>query len=139
VSHRNEFARVAVLNGIACLLLSSPSVPQELTPQNADVTSGQQVFNNVCRMCHSTKAGDNRLGPHMHGIIGRKAGSLPDYAYSSAMKGANFVWDEATLERFIANPDETVPGNNMKPYNGLASADSRLKLIAFFKSLASDQ
>jgi cytochrome c len=142
VSDRNGFGRVAVLNGIAYLLLSTssvPSLPQELTSQNADVTSGQQLFNNICRMCHSTKEGDNRLGPHMRGIIGRKAGSLPDYAYSSAMKGANFVWDEETLERFIANPDETVPGNSMKPYNGLASADSRLKLIAFFKSLASDQ
>jgi len=139
VSDRNAFAPIAVLNGIACLLLATSSVPQELTSQNTDVTSGQQVFNNICRMCHSTKESDNRLGPHLRGIIGRKAGSLPDYAYSSALKSANFVWDEETLERFIANPDETVPGNNMKPYNGLASADSRLKLIAFFKSLTSDR
>jgi cytochrome c len=55
------------------------------------------------------------------------------------MKGANFVWDEEILERFIANPDETVPGNNMKPYGGLASADSRVKLIAFLKTLTAEQ
>ena len=71
--------------------------------------------------------------------MGRKAGSLPGYSYSSAMKGANFVWDEKNLERFIANPDQTVPGNNMKPYGGLASAESRVNLIAFLKTLAADQ
>jgi len=73
-------------------------------------------------------------GPHLNKIIGRKAGSLPDYGYSSAMKSADFVWDEAKLNRFIANPDEIVPGNNMKPYGGLALADDRAKVIAFLLS-----
>ncbi len=110
--HGKRWGYVAVLSGIAYLLLSSSSALEELARRNADVASGQQVFNNVCRTCHSTKEGDNRLGPHLRGIIGRKAGSLPNYAYSSAMKGANFVWDEEKLERFIANPDEMVPGKS---------------------------
>jgi cytochrome c len=126
--------RVVLLSGIAYLGLSTFSVSED-----AEVTSGQLVFNNACRTCHSTRQGDNRLGPHMRGIVGRKAGSLPNYSYSSAMRGANFVWDEENLERFIANPDETVPGNNMKPYGGLASADSRVELIAFLKTLTADQ
>jgi cytochrome c len=136
---RNGLRRVAPLSGIACLILSTLSASEEVLSQDADVTSGQLVFNNVCRTCHSIREGDNRLGPHVRGIIGRKAGSLPNYSYSSAMKGADFVWDEKNLERFIANPDETVPGNNMKPYGGLASADSRAKLIAFLKTLTADQ
>jgi cytochrome c len=102
-----------------------------------DAASGQQVFNNACRTCHTTKEGDNRLGPHLNKIIGRKAGSLPDYGYSSALKGADFVWDEAKLERFIANPDELVPGNNMKPYSGLASIDDRARIVSFLRSVAS--
>ena len=77
------------------------------------------------------KEGDNRLGPNLYKIIGRKAGALPDYNYSSAMKEAGFVWDEDKLGRFIANPDEIVPGNSMKPYGGLASRDDRAKIIAF--------
>src|SRR5262245_20479135 len=125
MTDRKGLGLLAVLSGIVCLLLSIYSASEELTSQKADVTSGQQMFNNICRTCHSTKEGDNRLGPHVRGIIGRKAGSLPNYTYSSAMKNANFVWDEEKLERFIANPDETVPGNTMKPYGGLASADSR--------------
>jgi cytochrome c len=55
------------------------------------------------------------------------------------MKGADFVWDEAKLNRFIASPDEMVPGNNMKPYGGLASADDRAKVIAFLQSLTSGE
>ena len=50
------------------------------------------------------KEGDNRLGPNLHNIIGRKAGSLPDYGYSSAMKGADFVWDKEKVENFIREP-----------------------------------
>jgi len=139
VSGDNRLAWIAVLSGIACLSPPTSSVPQESINQNAEVTAGQQVFNNICRTCHSTKEGDNRLGPHMRGIIGRQAGSLPNYSYSSAMKGANFVWDEENLERFIAHPDETVPGNNMKPYSGLVSAESRGKLIVFLRTLTADQ
>jgi len=50
------------------------------------------------------------------------------------MKDAGFVWDEANLARFIANPDEVVPGNNMKPYAGLASAGDRGKIVSFLLS-----
>lgn len=77
------------------------------------------------------REGDNRLGPNLHKIIGRKAGALPDYNYSSAMKEAGFVWDKEKLDRFIANPDEVVSGNSMKPYAGLASGDDRAKIVAF--------
>ena len=116
------------------ILLSSSAVPQEPARAGADVGSGQLIFNNTCRTCHTTKEGDNRLGPNLHNIIGRKAGSLPNFGYSSAMKGADFVWDTGKLDSFIAKPDEVVPGNNMKPYGGLASAEDRTKLIAFLQS-----
>jgi cytochrome c len=124
--------------GLACstflILLSSSAVPQEPAGAGADAGSGQLIFNNACRTCHTTKEGDNRLGPNLHNIIGRKAGSLPNFGYSSAMKGADFVWDKGKLDSFIAKPDEVVPGNNMKPYGGLASAEDRTKLIAFLQS-----
>jgi cytochrome c len=93
--------------------------------------SGEQAFNNACRTCHVARDGDNRLGPNLYKIVGRKAGSLSGYKFSSAMKGTEFVWDEETLDRFIANPDEVVVGNNMKPYGGLASSEDRKKIITF--------
>ena len=127
---------LVALGGMTYTLLS-PSYGQEQVRQRVDAASGQQVFNNACRTCHTTKEGDNRFGPHLYKIIGRKAGSLPDYGYSSALKGADFVWDEAKLERFIANPDELVPGNSMKPYGGLASTDDRARIVSFLLSVAS--
>jgi cytochrome c len=50
------------------------------------------------------------------------------------MKDANLTWDKATLDRFIANPDQVVPGNKMKPYGGLTSAEERAKIIAFLEA-----
>ncbi len=130
--HTGWIVPLVALGGVTYALLP-PSYGQE----QVDAASGQQVFNNACRTCHSTKERDNRLGPHLYKIIGRKAGSLPGFGYSSALKGADFVWDEARLERFIANPDELVPGNSMKPYGGLASPDDRARIVSFLRSVAS--
>src|SRR5262245_41207091 len=121
------------ISGLVCttflVLLGCPAVPQEPAGKGADTEPGQLTFNNACRTCHTTKGGDNRLGPNLHNIIGRKAGSLQNYGYSSAMKGADFVWDKERLDRFIATPDEVVPGNNMKPY-GAMSFDAHLMFCA---------
>ena len=118
----------------AVLALGANALGQETVGRGAAPEEGQLVFNNACRTCHTLKEGDNRLGPNLHKVIGRKAGSLPNYAYSSAMKGADLTWDKATLERFIANPDQVVSGHGMKPYGGVASAEERGKIIAFLES-----
>ena len=119
------------------VLLSSPSLSQDR--QGADVASGQLAFNNACRTCHSVKEGDNRLGPNLYKIIGRKAGSLANYGYSAAMKDADFVWDKGKLDQFITDPDAVVRDNRMKPYGGLASADTRAKVIAYLGSVTTGQ
>ncbi len=122
---------IIALGGLTFLLASF--VSGRPMAQGADA-SGQQLFNNSCRTCHTTKEGDNRFGPHLHNIIGRKAGSLPNYRYSEAMQSADFVWDEDKLGRFIQNPDTLVPGNGMTPYTGVRSAEDKAKIIAFLKS-----
>jgi cytochrome c len=130
-------SRTAII-GLVCttflILMGFSAMPEEPTHKGANTESGQLTFNNACRTCHTTKEGDNRLGPNLHNVIGRKAGSLPNYNYSSAMKGADFVWDKEKLDRFIAKPDEVVPGNSMKPYGGLTSAEDRVKVIVFLES-----
>src|SRR6476620_4957652 len=136
VSRRDVHARlcnrvflISALSGMAYILSSPSALPQP--SQGMGGASGQQAFNNACRTCHMVKEGDNRLGPHLAKVIGRQAGSLPDYSYCSAMKEAGFAWDREKLERFITNPDEVVPGNRMKPYTGVASSDDRAKIVAF--------
>ena len=100
-------SRIAI-SGLVCttflVFLGFSAMPQE--GERKGTESGQLTFNNACRTCHTTKEGDNRLGPNLHNIIGRKAGSQPNYGYSSAMKGADFVWDKEKLDRFIAKPDD---------------------------------
>ena len=94
--------------------------------------TGQLLFNNACRTCHTVKEGDNRLGPNLHAILGRKSGALKDYPYSDSMAKSDLTWDKATLDRFLANPEAVVRGNKMQPYGGL-SADDRAKVIAYLE------
>ena len=119
---------------LMALLSSTPSAGQEAAGGGEE--AGQLAFNNACRTCHTVKEGDNRLGPSLHAVIGRKAGSLPDYGYSSAMKSGDLIWDKSTLDRFIANPDQVVPGNSMRPYGGLASPEDRASIIDYLEESA---
>jgi cytochrome c len=95
---------------------------------------GQTAFNTSCRTCHTMKEGDNRQGPSLAGIIGRRAGSLPGFNYSPSMKQSGITWDEATLDQFIANPEQVVHGNTMKPFGGITDAAQRKTIVDFLKS-----
>ena len=77
-----------------------------------DAQRGAQVFAQ-CKVCHSLEAGKNMLGPSLHGLLGRKAGSVPGYAYSPAMKNANVTWDDDTLSKYQADPKAFIPGDKM--------------------------
>lgn len=95
----------------------------------------QVAFNNHCRTCHSIKEGDNRLGPSLHNIYGSKAAASAGYAsYSQGLASSEITWDEATLDKFIANPEQVVSNNNMKPYKGIDDQAVRKRIIAFLKS-----
>jgi cytochrome c len=126
MSMRAGNTRVAFAAGLAIAASCSSAFGQD--------DPSQLIFNNACRTCHTVEQGDNRLGPSLAGIIGRKAGSLPDYAYSDAMKNSPVVWDEATLDRFIESPDAVVAGNNMKPYTGMTDAEDRAAIVAYLKT-----
>jgi len=95
---------------------------------------GELAFNNHCRTCHTLKPGDHRQGPSLHRILGAKAGSTEYAGYSDGMKNAGISWDEATLDKFIENPDQVVPTNKMKPYTGLTDANVRKQIVEFLSS-----
>ncbi len=85
-----------------------------------------------CLSCHSVVAGEARLpGPNLAGVLGRRAGSLPDFDYSPAMRAAGVVWDEATLNRFLDAPDEVVPGTAMA-VPPRTSAEERVLIFSLF-------
>ncbi len=124
---------VAILR--ACLCSLSICAFAALAVADTAGDNLQMTFNNACRTCHSPRADDHRLGPSLHGVIGRKAGSIAGYNFSSAMKSSGVTWDEASLDQFIANPDQVVHGNNMKPYTGISDAKQRGDIVAYLKTL----
>jgi cytochrome c len=94
-------------------------------------------FNDHCRECHSFLKDDNRLGPTLYGVVGRKAGTAPGFAFTDSLKSSGVTWDEATLDKWIADPDAVIPGNGMSPpYSGLTDAAIRKKIIAFLKKIS---
>lgn len=96
-----------------------------------DPARGQALYESRCVACHSIDA--NRVGPAHHGVFGRKAGALADYDYSAALKGASLVWNEKTLDLWLADPERTLPGQKMN-YQVSVAAD-RADLIAYLKGL----
>jgi cytochrome c len=121
----------ATVSAVVCAVLVKLTVA--VSAQGAD--GGEVAFNNHCRTCHTTKKGDNRLGPSLHAIVGAKAGTAAGYSnYSQSLVGSGITWDESTLDKYIENPDAIVPNNNMKPYTGIHDPAERQKIIAYLKS-----
>jgi cytochrome c len=98
----------------------------------ADATAGQQVFAR-CAVCHSATPGENKIGPSLAGVFGRKSGSEPGYDYSPALKAANITWDEHTLDQFLTNPAADVHGTKM--VISIPDATDRQNVIAYLQTL----
>ncbi len=111
---------------IAACLLATPAQAQ-------DAEKGKRVFNK-CKACHEIDKPKSKLGPHLIGIVGRTSGSVEGFKYSKAMQEANLVWDEATLDKFLAKPKDLVKGTKMS-FAGLKKDSERADVIAYLKSL----
>ena len=128
-------SRTFLCSSIAAVsLVATLSVAQAQT----DGDGGQMAFNNACRTCHSVKEGDNRLGPSLYGIVGKKAGTASGFESTPSMRNSGIVWDVAKLDAFIADPDAVVPGNGMKPFGGIGSAEERKKITSYLASAGSN-
>jgi cytochrome c len=97
-----------------------------------DAASGEKVFV-ACKTCHVVDMGVNRIGPSLHAIVGRTAGSVEGFKYSAANKGSGIVWSEAKLFQYLENPQRVVPGTIMT-YQGVKDAQKRADLIAYLKT-----
>jgi len=94
-----------------------------------DAARGQMVFQKRCTGCHSLEG--NREGPPLAGVFGRKAGSVGGFRYSAGLKASGITWDEATLEKWLNDPDMVVADNKMDFH--LPKAQERADIIAYFK------
>jgi len=97
-----------------------------------DPVLGKRQFAS-CTGCHTVEAGGlNKIGPNLHGVVGRRAGSKDDYTYSKAVRNADIVWDEQQLDKYLTKPQEFLPGNKM-PFVGVGRPDVRANIIAYLK------
>ena len=103
-------------------------------PPPAPGPGGNAIFRSQCSPCHSLQEGSSGLpGPSLHGLFGRKAGTVPGFSYSAAMRDAGMVWNERTLDQFIAAPQTFIPGDVM-PFPGLADKTARQRLVGYLKA-----
>jgi cytochrome c len=123
---RAALGATAGVAGVLLAWMASAATPAG-TPTAADFAR--------CSGCHSTQAGQNKVGPSLAGIIGKSSGSVPGYSYSPAMTNAHLTWDEATLNKFLQNPSGLVHGTKM--FTSVPDAATRQRVIAYLKSLPS--
>lgn len=87
-----------------------------------------------CVACHAVEQGKHGIGPSLAGVYGTKVGEVEGYAFSPALLASGLTWDDATLDKWLANPRQLVPGNKMT-YAGMADPAKRAELIAYMKTL----
>ena len=97
-----------------------------------DAEAGKKVFKK-CKTCHTFDPGKKKIGPHLKGVVGRKAGSVEGYKYSKAMAGADITWDEANLDKFLTKPKAFVKKTKMT-FRGLSKEAQRADVIAYLKA-----
>jgi cytochrome c len=108
------------------------SVPPAANAEG-DAAAGEKVFAH-CAPCHSTKPGENKLGPSLAGVFGRKAGTEPNFSYSPALKGQDITWDEASLNEWLQGPGKFVKGTKM--IYSVPDEKDRQDVIAYLKTLS---
>ena len=121
---------------VRATLIAALLIGAALPAAAQDAEAGQRVFNQ-CRACHSiNEGGRNGVGPNLHGIIGRKAGSSEGFRYSASLREkaeGGLTWNEETLRAYLANPKAVIPAGSMS-YPGLRNEQQLNDLLAYLKA-----
>jgi len=112
---------IALLSAAWLTMLSTDAIAEE---------PGETVFKKNCAICHTVDAGKNKIGPSLAGVVGRKAGSVPGFAYSAANKNSGDTWDAQTLDTYLTDPRKFMPGTKMV-FAGLKNPEDRKALIEY--------
>lgn len=118
-------ATLAAMALAAAPVFASPALAQA----TGDAAAGEKVFNQ-CKACHTIEAGKNRVGPSLHGVVGRQAGSVEGFTYSPAMKSSGLTWTPENLDKYLTDPKAMVLGNKMA-FAGLKKPEDRANVIAY--------
>jgi cytochrome c len=120
---------LGVALGVACFLLSRPPVAVA-----AEGSARGKILFLRCASCHDASTSPSaKIGPNLHGVVGRQVASLEGYKYSAALKSQNFVWDGAHLDTWLTNPNAVAPGTAMA-FAGLPEAADRQAIITYLET-----
>lgn len=120
-----KYATLGLTAIVGALTLAGPAFAE------GDADRGKKVFNK-CKACHVVDAEKNRVGPHLVGLFGRQSGAVDGFKYSKAMKAAEIVWDDETLDAYLTNPRRYLKGTRMA-FAGLKKDKDRQDVIAYLK------
>ncbi|MDE2562857.1 MAG: c-type cytochrome [Sphingomonadales bacterium] len=119
------------------IVVRKPGDPPVVVPlaSTDPVAAGKRAFAASCSACHAASADAAKgVGPALYGVIGRKAASVPGFAYSAAMKGSGLTWSGPEIEALIANPQGIVPGTSMNA-GAVSDANARHAIVQYLKTL----
>jgi cytochrome c len=119
-------------NETAPATAAATATPVAYASLTGDAVHGEKVFIQ-CKTCHVVDEGQNRVGPSLHGIIGRTAGQVAGFNYSAANKSSGKVWNEETIFEYLEAPQKYVPGTKMT-FAGLKNPQDRADVIAYLKT-----
>lgn len=105
----------------------------KLAAYTGDAKKGEADFI-TCKTCHAIEAGVNKIGPSLHGVVGRKAGIIPGFVYSTANKNSGITWTEEKLFQYLENPQRVVPGTKMSFAGWPTDPQKRADVIAYLKA-----
>jgi cytochrome c len=117
---------------LACTVTLSVPLAAHAEHAEGDAVAGEKIFAH-CAPCHSTRPGENKVGPSLAGVFDRKSGTEPGYSYSSAVKGLNVTWDETNLNEWLQGPSKFAKGTKM--IYSVPDEKDRQDVIAYLKTL----
>lgn len=115
--------RLILAAALAVSTLAAPAVAQD----------GAALFNAQCKSCHSVTGASSPAGPTLKGVFGRKAATAPGYAFSAGLTKKGGVWNDASLDAYLAAPSTYAPGTKM--FNRVANPQARAAIIAYLKTV----
>jgi cytochrome c len=122
-------------SGVLLLTLVCATMSADIAAAAGSIERGKSVFENQCAVCHATAPEFHKEGPSLAGVYGRRAGTAPFFAGYKGLRGADFVWDERTLDAWLADPRGLLDGKNTAMTLRLNDPSQRADVIVYLKTL----